>query len=155
MDARQFEEEVKAKMEASRIAYNNGDPGFFKFFAKDATVFSAISSEAIKGREAYQRHFEPKLKGEKREVKILDQNLQLIGERAVIAQTAQIRVGDITSNIRQTIVWANTDEGVVVQHLHTTLIGTPVSDSIPKSAGAIRVLNEKIATIASVLGVAQ
>lgn len=141
-------------LEDSANAYNNGDSKFFDFFAKDATIFSAGAAEAIKGRDSYRQTFGPKLKG-KRDVKILDRTSQVLGDKTVVSQTAQITHDGITANVRQTMVWAHTDEGWRVHHLHTALIGTPFAKEVPANGNAIRVLNERIATVAAVLGVAQ
>lgn len=153
-DKHEHDDEIQKQLDGSAKAYCNGDPAFFDYFADDATVFSAGTSEALKGREAYRHAFAPKLKG-KREVKILEQSRQWFGERVVIAQTAQITHEGITANIRQTMVWGRSNKGWLVNHLHTALIGSPFSNEVPKSVNAIRVLNERVATMAGVLGVAQ
>ena len=108
----------------------------------------------MKGREAYRHAFASKLKG-KREVKILEQSRQWFDDRVVIAQTAQVTHEGITANIRQTMVWGRSNKGWQVNHLHTALVGSPFSNEVPKTASAIRVLNERVATMAAVLGVAQ
>jgi ketosteroid isomerase-like protein len=149
------EKELQKALDDSARAYNSGDLKFFDFFAKDAVIFSAGSSESVKGRDAYREAFGSRLRGTKREVKILERTQQSLGDKAVVTQTAQIVHEGITANVRQTMVWGLTNEGWRVHHLHTALIGTPFSKDIPDSPGAIRVLNERIATVAAVLGVAQ
>jgi hypothetical protein len=150
-----FEERVKRQLEVSERAYNAGDPSFFNNFTEDATIFSVGSTESIIGREAYQQYLQPRFAGYTRTVKVLDRNLKIVDDKAVVTQTAQITVSGITSNVRQTMVFIDTQDGAKVQHLHTALIGTPVAQEIPTDLSSIRVLNEKVATIAGVLGVAQ
>jgi len=133
----------------------NGDASFFDYFAKDATIYSVGSTEPMQGRDAYRKSFEAHLTASKREESVLDRTVQIVGDKAVVAQTVQIKQNDVTANVRQTIVYGETAEGLKVLHLHTALIGNPTSGEVPSTPGAIRVLNEKIATVADVLGVAQ
>jgi ketosteroid isomerase-like protein len=151
----QFKEQVLASLDNSLDAFRNGDPAFFNYFAKNATIFSVDSTEPVRGREAYRQKFEASLTSNKRDETVLDRTIQIVGDKAVVAQTAQIKQSDVTANVRQTIVYGQTEEGLKMLHLHTALIGPIMSDEIPSTPGAIRVLNEKIATAAAVLGVAQ
>jgi ketosteroid isomerase-like protein len=150
-----FRDRVLASLDSSLAAYNNGDRSFFNYFDKDATIFSVGSAEPIKGRDAYRKSFEAHLTGNKREETVLDRTVQIVGDKAVVAQTAQIKQSDVVANVRQTYVFGETGEGLKVLHLHNALIGTPFAGEVPTSPMAIRVLNEKIATAAAVLGVAQ
>lgn len=151
----QFEQQVLANLDNSLNAYRNGDPSFFDYFAKNATIFSVDSSEPIVGREAYRKKFAASLTGNKRDETVLDRTIQIVGDKAVVAQTAQIKQSDMTANIRQTIVFGETDEGLKMLHLHTALIGPLMPDQIPTTPEAIRIINEKIAVAAAVVGVAQ
>jgi ketosteroid isomerase-like protein len=155
MEHQQFEQQVLASLDNSLNAYRNGDPSFFDYFAKNATIFSVDSTEPVVGREAYRKKFAASLTGNKRDETILDRSVQIIGDKAVIAQTAQIKQSDMTANIRQTIVFGETEEGLKMLHLHTALIGPLMPDQIPTTPGSIRIINEKIAVAAAVLGVAQ
>jgi hypothetical protein len=150
-----FENEVKRLLEVSQNAYHSGDPSFFNCFTDDATIFSVGSSDSIVGGEAYRRHLQPRFAGYTREVTIIHRIIKIIDDKAIVSQTAQIKVSEIISNIRQTMVFVKTPKGVKVQHLHTALIGSPIAEHVPTDLSSIRVLNEKIATVASVLGVAQ
>jgi hypothetical protein len=151
----QFEQQVLASLNNSLNAFQNGDPSFFDYFADNATIFSVDSTEPVVGREAYRKKFEASLTGNKRDETILDRTIQIVGDKAVVAQTAQIKQSDVTANVRQTIVFGETDEGLKMLHLHTALIGPLGSDEIPTTPEAIRIFNEKIATAAAVVGVAQ
>lgn len=151
----QLRERVLSVLDQSTAAYTSGDSSFFNYFAKDATIYSVGSSEPFQGRDAYREHFEPHLTATKREEAVLDRTVQIIGDKAVVAQTARITQSDVSANVRQTIVLGETAEGVKVLHLHTALIGTPTSSEVPLSASSINVINEKIASVPEVLGVAQ
>jgi len=136
--------------------YANGDPALFEYFAEDAIVYAVGSTEPFRGRAAYKKHFGPILTKEKRKISFLQQDVLNIDEgKAVVAQTARIIQGGVIANIRQTMVWASDNGGWKVQHVHTTLVGQPTAEKAPTSASAIRVINERIATVAAVLGVAQ
>jgi len=151
----QFEQQVLASLDSSLNAYKNGDPSFFDYFAKNATIFSVDSSEPVVGREAYRKKFLSSLTSNKRDETVLDRTIQIVGDKAVVAQSAQIKQSDVTANVRQTIVFGETDEGLKMLHLHTALIGPLMPDQIPTTPKSIRIINEKIAVAAAVLGVAQ
>jgi ketosteroid isomerase-like protein len=156
----QFNEQVLENLERSVIAFNSGDPAFFDSFARDATIFAVDSTEPIQGRDAYRRSYQEILTRDKRQKTITDRTVQIVGDKAVVTQTAEIKQGDLTANIRQTLVCGKTEEGVKVLHAHTALLGAPVTvftddGGITRSVAEIRVLSEKIATVATVLGVAQ
>lgn len=147
---------LKQALDRTAKLYANGDPKLFDYFAEDAIVYAVGSTEPFRGRDAYRKHFERTLVAEKRKISFLQQDVLNIGEgKAVVAQTAQITQGGIIANIRQTMVWASNGGGWKIQHVHTTLVGEPTAVKAPTTASAIRVLNERIATVAAVLGVAQ
>jgi len=109
----------------------------------------------VVGREAYRKKFLSSLTSNKRDETVLDRTIQIVGDKAVVAQSAQIKQSDVTANVRQTIVFGETDEGLKMLHLHTALIGPLMPDQIPTTPKSIRIINEKIAVAAAVLGVAQ
>jgi ketosteroid isomerase-like protein len=151
----ELRERVLSTLDNSARAYMNGDAAFFNYFAKDATIYSVGSTEPFAGRDDYRKKFEAHLTGTRREETVLDRTVQIIGDKAVVTQTAQIKQDDITANVRQTYVLGETSEGLKVVHLHTTLLGSPTGSELPDSPAAIRVLSEKIATVPETLGVAQ
>jgi ketosteroid isomerase-like protein len=148
----QLRERVLTSLDSSAIAFMNGDPSFFDYFAKDATIYSVGSLEPIQGREAYRKNFEANLTANKREETVLDRTVQIVGDKAVVTQTVQINQLGVVAKARQTIVYGDTAEGLKVLHLHTSLIGNGTSEM---SAGAIRVVNEAVGVAAPVVGVAQ
>jgi hypothetical protein len=149
-----LEQRVSASLDKSVEAFNAGKPEFFDEFADEAMIFTVDSAEPIKGRESYRQKYGDALAGTKREKRILDRNLQIIGNKAVVTQTAKITEGDTTADVRQTIVYGETNEGLRVMHLHTALL-TPTSPSDASGRAAIRVVNEQIAPVSGTLGVAQ
>jgi len=150
-----LKERVLASLNSSNNAFNNGDASFFDQFARDATIFTVESDQPIKGREAYRRSHASALAGTRREKTILDRSVQIVGDKAVVAQTAQIRQGDINAKVRQTIVYAETDEGLKIVHMHTALVNPQPAEAVGAMAPGVRVVNERIAAMAPVLGVAQ
>jgi ketosteroid isomerase-like protein len=152
MSTAQLEQRVLASLENSLLAFNAGRPEFFDEFAEDAMIFTADSPEPIKGRETYRKEFEAAFTSQKREKTILDRTIQIVGDKAVVKQTATITQADASAKVLQTLVYGETGEGLKVLHSHTALM-TP--DAANGGAPAVQVLNEKIATTATVVGVAQ
>jgi ketosteroid isomerase-like protein len=149
----QLRERVLTSLDNSAIAFMNGDPSFFDYFAKDATIYSVGSSEPIQGRDAYRKNFEANLTANKREETVLDRTVQIVGDKAVVTQTVQIDQLGVVAKARQTIVYGDTSEGLKVLHLHTSLINGTQGE-VP-SGPAIRVVNEAVGVAAPVVGVAQ
>jgi len=149
-----FEQKVNASLDQSVVAFNAGRPEFFDDFADDATIFTADSAEPIKGREAYRQKFESALTSQQHEKKVLDRQIQIVGNRAVVTQTAEITRSGVSANVRQTIVYGDTDAGLKVVHLHNALLAPKANDGSIGMA-PIRVVNERIATISGQFGVAQ
>lgn len=153
MNPNQFEQHVTASLDRSVATFNAGLAEFFDEFADDATIFTVDSAEPIKGREAYRQRYGATFTGQTREKTILDRNVQIIGQKAVVTQTAKITQADASANVRQTIIYGQTGEGLKVLHLHTALTPTPNGNGLGQTA--IRVVNERIAPVAQQPGVAQ
>jgi hypothetical protein len=154
--ANKIDSDLRKALDGSAKAYSSGNENFFDYFTDDVTVYSINSSEPVIGLTKYRSQFRVNLRAtEKRSFKLLKDDVQMVNEKQALAvRTGQIRQAGITFNVRQSAFWVNTDNGWKMKHLHTTLIGTP-SAPVAKSADAISVLNERIATVAAVLGVAQ
>lgn len=153
-DSSNLRERVLNLLNSSQNSFNNSDPSFFDQFARDATIFTADSAQPIKGREAYRQSHHGALTGSRRQKTVLDRTVQIVGDKAVVAQTAQIQQGDRNALVRQTIVYGDTDEGLKIVHLHTAVVN-PSPQAMDPLGRNIRVVNERIATMAPVLGVAQ
>jgi len=157
----EFKEQVLAHLDRSTRAFNEGDPSFFDDFAKDATIFTVESTEPVKGRDAYRQSYMEQFTRERREKTVIDRNVQIVGDTAVVTQTARIRQDFLTATVRQTYVFADTNEGIKVKHLQTALLGTEQAASpgavrgIADRPSAVRVISDRIATAPAVLGVAQ
>jgi ketosteroid isomerase-like protein len=143
--------QVIASLDKSLRAFNESDPAYFNDFAKDATIYTAGASEPMKGREAYRRASQAQFVAQDKYKTITDRTVQVVGDVAVVAQTARITQADVSADVRQTLVYKQTDEGLKVVHSQTALIGNPR----PVDASSVRVVRERIATVAPVLGVAQ
>lgn len=149
----QYEEKVRASLDRSLVAFNEGHPAFFDEFGDDATIFTADSREPIKGREAYRQRYLSALTSQKREKTILSRNMQIVGDKAIVTQTARIAENGSSADVLQTIVYSNGGDTVRVQHLHNALVLPQAGDAA--TTPPVRVVNERIAAVASVVGVAQ
>ncbi len=147
-----LQERVLDSLDSSLHAFNAGELSFFTQFAKEATIFTVDSSEPIKGRDAYRAMHEAAFTSQKREKTILDRDLQVVGDKAVVTLTAQIKQADSVAKVRQTIIYGDTpNEGLKVLHLHTALladVAVPVNNTT-------EVIREIIPVVAPVVGVAQ
>jgi hypothetical protein len=144
-----LENEVKESLEKLDTAYTHGEASFFDAFAKDAKVFTVDRNEPISGREAYRAAYLSAFTNQKREKTILNRAMQVVGDKCVVNQTARITENAASVDVSQTIVYGLTDEGVKILHFHTGLLapgGNP---------GAVKIVNEKIATTMTASGVAQ
>lgn len=151
MTAMLLENEVTDSLEKLDSAFKQGNPEFFDAFAKDAKIFTVDRNEPIAGREAYRNTYENALVGRKRERTILSRKMQIVGDKAVVNQSVRVTEDGKAVDLSQTIVYGLTEEGVKIQHLHTSLL-TPNDAGDPT---AVRILYEKIATTMTATGVAQ
>lgn len=153
--ATQRAQSLESVMAASLKQYDRADPKWFSHLAKDATVYAIGTTSPFVGRAAYETHFSANLTATKRKTKVIDQRVKHLNDAtAVVTQTLQVTQGGVSSVVRQSVVWGL--EGTwQIRHLHSALVGAPVGIKTPSTASGIRVLNERIATVAAVLGVAQ
>jgi ketosteroid isomerase-like protein len=139
-------------------AYATGNERFFSFFTDDARIYPVDSQQPIVGRKAFAARFGPQLTAAKRKVEKLHTDIQATAEQAIIAQTLSITTNGVTTPVRQSVVWDKQSDGSwKISHLHTAQAGHPIVSpgKLPGNVNAVTVLNEKIATVAAVLGVAQ
>ena len=144
-------------IKASLKAYAAADRKFFDFLKDDVRVFNVNDTEPMLGREKFESAFAKNFKI-KRKVATLASDIQLSGSQAILSQTLRITANDVSSQVRQTVVWQQDDETGEwkISHIHNALVGQPiVSGKAPKDLRAIKVLNERIATVAATVGVAQ
>ncbi len=151
MTSSTFEGEVRKSLEGLDAAFCKGDASFFDAFAKDAKIFTIDRDEPIAGRDAYRATYVDALSGHTREKTILSRNMQVVGDRCVVNQTARISENGSSVDVSQTVVYGATEEGVKVLHFHTGLLAPATSE---RGAG-VRVVNEMIATTMTASGVAQ
>jgi hypothetical protein len=154
----QKESNLRKAIAAANEQWDSGNKGWFDFVADDVVVYSIGTSEPFRGRDAWERHFGPRLAGSKRKTETIAQNIQFVEGAAVVAQTLQIVQDGIVANVRQSVIWSESEKakhGWLIKHLHSALIGNPSAVDQPRDGGAIRVLNERIATMAAQVGVAQ
>ena len=143
-------------MKASLKAYASGDVHFFDYLDDNVRVFNLNSVEPMIGRKQFEEAFKPTFRT-KRKVRIISSDIQPSGGQAVLAQTLEVTVNGIASVLRQTVIWnSDQDDNWKMSHIHNALVGQPVATGkLPPTAKGVRVLNERIATVAATVGVAQ
>ncbi len=145
-------------IEDSRIAYERAEPRFFDYLQADVRVFNLNSIEPMVGRERFESAFAPMF-SRKRNVKVIDNDVRVSGDQAVLAQSLEIsdEQNDVALCVRQTVVWEEENDQWLISHIHVALVGQPVmlAEKRPASVDAVKVLNERIATVAACVGVAQ
>ena len=147
--------DLKTAVTGFNQAYANGDPNWFSYFDDNATIYSNESPEPIIGREAYRQFFEGTLVGNKRSVRPIQQEVQILDDTAVVMQLFEVTTSNVGLMIRESSIWHKFDTGWKVVHLNTSVVGSPTVSTTTKSANAVRVLAEKIALVSSQAGVAQ
>lgn len=156
MATKNVDPDLKRAMKDSLAAYARGDAAFFDFLDDDVRVYTLDSAEPIVGRKRFQEYFGATLGRSKREIVEISQDIRPSGEYAVLSQTLQISTEGVGLPVKQTVVWARQSGRWQMTHLHNGRAGQPiVSGQAPRTIAAIRVLNERIATVAATVGVAQ
>jgi ketosteroid isomerase-like protein len=148
-----LEAQVKESLDRSELAFAQSQSEFFDQFAEDAVIFTADSPEPIKGREAYRQRYQTALSAQHCEKTILDRKIQIVGDKAVVTQKARITQDETSANVSQTMVYGLTKEGLRVLHAQTAFLAplvTPTAES-----ATVQVINERIAAVPEVVGVAQ
>jgi hypothetical protein len=136
--------------------YAAGDERFFDLLDDDVRMYGVESIEPIVGRKAFQGNFAKNLAGTKREVSVLKSEVRPAGEYAVHNQTLQVTADGVSSILQQQVVWVQRPRGWLKWVVQSSLPARPVfTGPAPKTSQAVRVINERIATVAAVLGVAQ
>jgi|SRR3954453_10733475 len=147
---------LKKAMNSSLKAYSAGDPKFFQFLSDDVRVYGLDSSEPIIGRKAFEAKFRPTFTKTKRKVTKTFEDLRIVGNQAILSQTLQVTANQVSMPLRQTVVWDGTGANWRMTHIHNARGGQAVGvGKQPTTAAQIRVLNERIATVAATVGVAQ
>jgi ketosteroid isomerase-like protein len=148
---------LKKAMDESLKAYAAGNKRFFDFLREDVRVYAVNSAEPLIGRKKFESSFAPTLAGSKRKVKVVSSDLQESERQAVLSQTLEIASEGVTVYVRQTVIWERGAGGRwQMSHIHNSFVGQPLaSGRVPTSIRGIQVLNERIATVAAAVGVAQ
>ena len=137
-------------------AYASGDDSWFDYLDENIVVYSQNKAEPFEDKKSYMEYFKDALTSSTRDLIIISRQIRSLGEISVVSQTVRINQDDVIVNVKQTQVWGITDGEWKLNHFHSTFAGTPrATDSLEASAESINVINEKIATMAAVVGVAQ
>ncbi|MGY2126382.1 nuclear transport factor 2 family protein [Nocardia gipuzkoensis] len=146
---------LERAMADSLEAYAAGDNRFFDYLDDDVRVFNLNSTQPMKGRAAFEEAFQPILT--QRQISVTESDIQASADRAILSQTLEISSEGASVFVRQTVVWEKKDDAWKMSHIHSALAGQPIvrTDSSTISATEIKVLSERIATVAATVGVAQ
>lgn len=156
MATKQTVSKLDKAMRDSLKAYAAGNNKFFDYLSNDVRVYTVGSAEPIVGRKAFEDYFGPTFRQLKRKVSVVAKDIQLTTDQAILAQTLEIGAKGVNSYVRQTVMWKQNDGDWKMSHIHNAMVGQPVvSGPAPKTAKAIRVINERIATVAATVGMAQ
>jgi len=154
MPANPLPRSLRQPAQAVQDAYAHGDPAFFNYLANDCTVYSIGKATPFTSKADFQAYFQPLLTATTRKIKILSQEAKSMQDRCLILKTMQITQDGVIANVRQSSIWHQTNGAWLLEHMHNALVGSPSADA-PRNVDAIVPLNERIATVAAVLGVAQ
>lgn len=147
---------LRKAMDESMTAYEKGDVTFFNYLSDDVLVYGLDASEPIIGRKAFEERFRPSFQEHKRKVEKTFQDIRVVGHQAILSQVLQVSTGGVSIPIRQTVVWEGKGRDWHMTHIHNARAGQAVGvGSMPTTREGIRVLNERIATVATAVGVAQ
>lgn len=156
MPAQKVDPKLSQAMKASLKAYASGSPTFFRFLDDKVRVFAIGSAEPTIGRAAFQSAFGATFTKVKRQVGVMAQDVQMSGDQAILSQTLKVTGNGVSTFVRQTVVWGVKDGDWKMRHIHNAMVGEPVGvGRPPTSPRGVRILNERIATAATVVGVAQ
>ena len=156
MKNQKSENDLSKVLKTMDKVYSSGDVSWFDYLTDDVVVYSQNSAEPYHGKKSYQKYFQPALTASKRKLKIISRDIRSVGENSIVSQTVQVIQDNVVVNIKQSQVWTMTSKGWKINHFHSAFAGNPhPTDSLSRGLRSISVINEKIATIASVVGVAQ
>ena len=110
-------ERALATVEAMWAAYEAASPEFFDFFTENASLFSMSIPTRIR-REAYRQYFTPHLGEQRRASQILDPEVHLVGDGAVVTYHNRIRVNYNSVDSRATLLLVPEGDRLKIAHLH-------------------------------------
>jgi ketosteroid isomerase-like protein len=117
-------ERALATVEAMWAAYEAASPEFFDFFTKDASLFSMSIPTRIR-QDAYRQYFAPHLGEQRRASQILDPEVHLVGDGAVVTYHNRIRVNYNSVDSRATLLLVAEGDRLKIAHLHMSPLASP------------------------------
>src|SRR5690349_6902590 len=114
-----------ATVEAFWAAYERGSQEFFDFFTDDASIFAFSAGLRFPGREAYRRVLGPKIGLQRRAAQILDPEVLLVGDGALVTCHSRIRVHYRSVDSRVTLLLVAAGGGFKVAHMHMSALQVP------------------------------
>jgi hypothetical protein len=152
---REVDPELQRAMDGSLKAYSAGDRSFFDYLTDDVRVYSVNSVAPTTSRREFEEQFGEAFE-RRREVTVVSQDVDARDDRAVLSQTLEVVSEQVTSFVRQTVIWDRGQQRWRMSHIHNAQVGQPIFvGEPPRDPIGIRVLNERIATVAAAVGVAQ
>lgn len=154
MKTGQTDKGFERALEGFDKAYAESQPEWFEFFAPKADIFVIGRAEPIQGRDAYAENF-GELLTRPRQVERLNRQMRVMGDTAVVTEHLSITQDDVTTFLRQTMIWRRGEEGWKVVHMDGSLVTDPIPAEKVTDHRQIRVLRDKLATASVQTGVAQ
>lgn len=148
--------DLEATIAKADRAYTSASKDWFNFLTDEVLVFTNASATPFKGRNSYREHFERTLTSAKRTMTVLSRQVREMGTVGIVYQVVQITQDEVVATLKQSVVWEATPNGWLINHMHSAILGTPHMETKDRQRlVSIDVINERIASIASVVGVAQ
>jgi len=147
--------DVFVAMEAFQRHFEAGDPEFFADFADDMSIFSLSTPTRIDGLHTYRHGFEETFTKSTRRSQILSPEVTLLGpDSAVMTFHNRIIVGNVSTNIRGTVIFARDDKGKLrCVHMHNSPLAAPaVQTHTNTDLEDITVLEERVASATAMVG---
>lgn len=157
-------QDLQQAIEELNNNYIQSNPAYFDAFADNALILVIESSRPIIGGKEYRRNFEATLTSGHREMTVLDAEGQLINnENAVVTQSLEIQSpgNPVSVIVRESLTLTKINGVWKIISFHAARLDTSLSVRIdsttatPRLLDRVRVINERIATAASAVGIAQ
>lgn len=113
-----------ATLNALWAAYEAGSQEYFDYYREGASVFSLSSPIRITARD-YRQTFGRQIGLQLRAQHILDPEVQLLGDCALVTCHSRVRVNYSSVDSRATVFLVQEGDGFKVAHLHLSPLSSP------------------------------
>jgi ketosteroid isomerase-like protein len=128
MDSQDARQRVLATVEEIRAAYEAGAEAYFDLFTADASVFPLSSRVRLQGREDYRRYVGASFRDQPRAVHVLNPEVFLLGDTALVTYHQRTRSGYQSSDSRSTLLLVPEEGRLKIAHLHMSPLGSAGPD---------------------------